>query len=493
LQVGQQQSFRYQVTNLGPNTATAVVVTLERLYPDNCVGVIFCDGEVRFKEVTTEQGQCVFGEDQLTCHLNNLAAHAETTISGTVEAVYPGTIDYYFTANASQTDPNSTNNTNISSRFYVYPDYANSQCRDYTSENWAHRREHRAISCGDNLCTTGDTFEFEPDTQESTLYMGNDALSYHSLANCELANFGELGETAARIFTASDLPNSENIAFTEDGRQFVALATSSNSRIVEVTQSDSGYQATTLQTGQGCMFSGLTAKNNMLYAGCSVGTSNTGSVKLYQIDPDDPDRYSPIELDKTMVSYANGMTLDNQGNLLISNSFANSFFGSKPSIVKVELAGGDNFVATHSTTPMPAIFTPLKFLPLPEPQEPLPRSIPWGANTGLMILPLGRIIWPFHESATLTTTLGQMGWSLLWIKTAIPKSKPFFLRVASTNQAAWLFQEGCHLDTAIFLSATIIMGDFISFHANKTTRKNLHALPERIERSHMNGAHISHF
>jgi hypothetical protein len=349
LQVGQQQSFRYQVTNLGPNTATAVVVTLERLYPDNCVGVIFCDGEVRFKEVTTEQGQCVFGEDQLTCHLNNLAAHAETTISGTVEAVYPGTIDYYFTANASQTDPNSTNNTNISSRFYVYPDYANSQCRDYTSENWAHRREHRAISCGDNLCTTGDTFEFEPDTQESTLYMGNDALSYHSLANCELANFGELGETAARIFTASDLPNSENIAFTEDGRQFVALATSSNSRIVEVTQSDSGYQATTLQTGQGCMFSGLTAKNNMLYAGCSVGTSNTGSVKLYQIDPDDPDRYSPIELDKTMVSYANGMTLDNQGNLLISNSFANSFFGSKPSIVKVELAGGDNFVA--QTTP----------------------------------------------------------------------------------------------------------------------------------------------
>ena len=96
---------------------------------------------------------------------------------------------------------------------------------------------------------------------------------------------------AVQVLDASQLPNSENVTFTDSGRMFVANYPGNGSAIYEITKDSSGnYQAQSyvpgVVMGSECNFGGLTSKGNILYGGCMKSGFFSTTAYLFQVNTD---------------------------------------------------------------------------------------------------------------------------------------------------------------------------------------------------------------
>lgn len=132
-------------------------------------------------------------------------------------------------------------------------------------------------------------------------------------------------KTATLIISQVDLPRSENIAFLSNGRMFVISATTlkpSKSAIYEVIKNGGKYSVNKIISAtNGCVFSGLTAYKNTLYAACS---KLMGKSKLFQIEFENnlENTASIQEVNLSGVSSPNGMAIDSEGSIFITDSFS---------------------------------------------------------------------------------------------------------------------------------------------------------------------------
>ena len=157
------------------------------------------------------------------------------------------------------------------------------------------------------------------------------------------------------------LPWSENGAYSKNGRFFIVggegMIYFNPSSIYEIVQNEDGtYTNEVLVTGDvnggHCYFSGLTSKRNKLYASCvQMGLVEFPGVpepmyvpvanKIYIVDLDQPidsEDYITTTLLQTQMFTSNGMAVDRNGDLYISNttSYLTSIYGlDVPAILKL--------------------------------------------------------------------------------------------------------------------------------------------------------------
>jgi hypothetical protein len=192
--------------------------------------------------------------------------------------------------------------------------------------------------------------------------------------------------TLTQRVSPSDLDLTERSAFTSDGRLFVIGARSSDKLdagnwIVEVTKSSSGQYLTVdyvfgaLEGAEGgvlggkplgapCSFSGMAAHGQVLYAACfspddmrsslfQVDTQ-AGTVRAGYFPPCDP------AASKTACSpfYANGMAVDAQGRIYVSNTYAHISLDGENVAINVE---GSHSLTQIIVGPNPALPEKLVF------------------------------------------------------------------------------------------------------------------------------------
>ncbi len=108
------------VANLGPATATNVVVT-DTLPASLTVSSAFCDLGACQSPVTTSLGACTVSGQTITCDLGTMAAGATATIDVPVQILSAGSITDTANVTATQTDPNLANNTSSATLNATYP------------------------------------------------------------------------------------------------------------------------------------------------------------------------------------------------------------------------------------------------------------------------------------------------------------------------------------------------------------------------------------
>lgn len=168
------------------------------------------------------------------------------------------------------------------------------------------------------------------------------------------------------ILTPKQLGNSERGAFTSAGRFFaIGLRPKPEGDglwwLVEVTKEGKGYQSTNVLTGtlegtsdgtlggkpkgDACGFSGMAVQGEVLYAGCFA---TDGRAALVQIDTEtqevragafDTCSFDPAKKPCKPISvYPNGMSIDGQGRVYLSNTQAYTLAVTDYSIAQVEIA-----------------------------------------------------------------------------------------------------------------------------------------------------------
>ncbi|MDD9941019.1 MAG: hypothetical protein OXU20_08285 [Myxococcales bacterium] len=126
--------------------------------------------------------------------------------------------------------------------------------------------------------------------------------------------------TTARLETLVSpeaLPATENGAFLDDGRFFVAAAAG----IYEIRAAGDGYEATLLVQSPGCVFGGLTSRGAKLYTPCTDLIALTGELMVL-----DPDREDPVvsraPFETEAGAHYNGMAFGPDEALYLSNSLS---------------------------------------------------------------------------------------------------------------------------------------------------------------------------
>lgn len=91
-----------------------------------------------------------------------------------------------------------------------------------------------------------------------------------------LASAQELcvSSTCGEAIAIADIPDAENILFSDDGRLFV----SGGENVYEITKNADGTYTPTVISDATCNFTGLTIQNGVLYASCSGGSFWAGRI-----------------------------------------------------------------------------------------------------------------------------------------------------------------------------------------------------------------------
>ncbi len=143
-------------------------------------------------------------------------------------------------------------------------------------------------------------------------------------------------EPAMNVVSKSDMPNTENAAFTSDGALYVAQAAYGGS-IYRISRDANGdYTASSFITGpDNCRFTGMTSSGITLYASCQTSTPETYLMKIELIDDMLEVISKKLDIDHGL---ANGMAVGPDGSIYISDSdrVASSVF-------KVEIVNPDTF------------------------------------------------------------------------------------------------------------------------------------------------------
>jgi uncharacterized repeat protein (TIGR01451 family) len=116
-----QQVYTSSVVNLGPATATNVVVT-DVLPSSLGFSSLYCNVGPCQSSVTTSVGSCTATGQTVTCNLGTMAAGQTATVNIPVEALMPGAITDTVTVAATQTDPVLANNTSSVTLTSTYPE-----------------------------------------------------------------------------------------------------------------------------------------------------------------------------------------------------------------------------------------------------------------------------------------------------------------------------------------------------------------------------------
>lgn len=148
--------------------------------------------------------------------------------------------------------------------------------------------------------------------------------------------------SAEQLFSQAEVGQTENAVITDDGRYFVG----GTNGLLEITKQANGSLSKNLIlateiNGTDCLLTGLTTDGVSLYGSCTVGVSNYAAptnAQLFKVTVNG----SNVTLNRydypTPVWY-NGMAVDDQGNLYMSDSNAGA---GKPVIVKTPLPQSAN-------------------------------------------------------------------------------------------------------------------------------------------------------
>ena len=146
-------------------------------------------------------------------------------------------------------------------------------------------------------------------------------------------------EPAINIISGTELPNTENLAFTSDGSLYVAQAAYGGS-IYRISKDANGkYKAHDFVQGpDNCRFSGMTSSGITLYAACQTQSSGTYLMKVELLDDILDIQSKKLDIDHGL---ANGMAVGPDGSIYISDS--NSVVTT---IMKVTITNPDTFEFT---------------------------------------------------------------------------------------------------------------------------------------------------
>jgi hypothetical protein len=160
------------------------------------------------------------------------------------------------------------------------------------------------------------------------------------------------------IISREQMPSSENSVFTDNGRFFIA----GGQCLYEVVKnSDGSYEREIITESTEGNFSGLTADGDILYAGLTVyeppveegGLPMPVAGSLFRIDPTgDEAKIASAPLTGHVFILANGMAVDNQGHIYISNTSSAMAFSQgirEPAIIKVSVTDEANFGISETT------------------------------------------------------------------------------------------------------------------------------------------------
>lgn len=147
-------------------------------------------------------------------------------------------------------------------------------------------------------------------------------------------------------------PSTERVVVARDGRVFIAAG---NAIWEVVTQPDGSHRTKMLARGTDCVFSGLAARDNLLYGACTASSSSglPASSDLVRIDllrsASDPKKIVSAPLGDTML-FPNGMAVDDRGDIYVTNSFSAIFqlmslftLETIPALVRVRVTDQDPF------------------------------------------------------------------------------------------------------------------------------------------------------
>jgi len=116
-----EQVYTAAVQNLGPATATNVVVT-DVLPSSETISSLYCNLGPCQSAVTTSYGACTVKGQTVTCNLGTLAAGQTATVNIPVQVVSTGTITDTATVAATQADPNTANNSSSVTKTATNPE-----------------------------------------------------------------------------------------------------------------------------------------------------------------------------------------------------------------------------------------------------------------------------------------------------------------------------------------------------------------------------------
>ncbi|THB69854.1 MAG: hypothetical protein D6B28_10725 [Gammaproteobacteria bacterium] len=146
-------------------------------------------------------------------------------------------------------------------------------------------------------------------------------------------------EPAINIISGSELPNTENLAFTSDGSLYVAQANYGGS-IYRISKDANGkYKAHSFVQGpDNCRFSGMTATDMTLYAACQTQSSGTYLMKIELLDDILDIQSKKLDIEHGL---ANGMAVGPNGSIYISDSSS-----VVTTIIKVTITNPETFEFT---------------------------------------------------------------------------------------------------------------------------------------------------
>lgn len=222
----------------------------------------------------------------------------------------------------------------------------NSSTATCTANNSTLDCEATGVTAGSNIDITVTALathvgeidiDFNVNTAGDTNLANNNA--YLDISVSEADNRVQYEEEAASILTEGQIPHTENGAFTDNGRFFVASAVNGGN-IYEITTDGAGnYDATpVVDATNNCMFTGLTGTGNTIYATCQ-STSETYLYRLQVSDTGLDVIYKTI----SGLTQSNGMAVDANGDIYISDSGAKSLYSSKSPIIKVVVTDENTF------------------------------------------------------------------------------------------------------------------------------------------------------
>ena len=206
-------------------------------------------------------------------------------------------------------------------------------CQEWTAANWLHAMYGRATKT-----TTGSWWnqtvtytakgsgEIMPggSYSQSTLNSSGDGVYHVGVCEEIIIPDGPFESPAQTIFSGEEMPHTENIVLTDNGRMFVAGADLTNGgKLYEITLAGGAYSFDIVHTAPVGGFTGLTVDGNILYATSQNvgGYTGNSAVTFHRIDASS----ATVQVQSrtlTGIKQPNGMTVDLQGRIYISDSAA---------------------------------------------------------------------------------------------------------------------------------------------------------------------------
>jgi Domain of unknown function DUF11/FG-GAP-like repeat/Putative binding domain, N-terminal len=185
LQIGPDfgdQVYTATVTNLGPATATGVVVT-DTLPAGLAISSLYCNVGPCQSSITTNFGSCTVSGQIVTCSLGTMAAGQTAAVTIPVQALTAGSIVDVATVKSAVTDPVMSNNTSSLTEAVTYPE----PFIDYSSNGQSPNIEPDSVLAGSpNTLVTIYGTGFLP---SSTVSLNNTNLPVVSFADNQLCSY----------------------------------------------------------------------------------------------------------------------------------------------------------------------------------------------------------------------------------------------------------------------------------------------------------------